>query len=65
MEINYKDIVDQILDIVHEKDLADRKILSDANISIDEGKKMLAKNNELFRLDVCKRLSDAFNAACE
>ena len=65
MEINYKEIVDQILDIVHEKDLADRKILSDANISIDEGKKMLAKNNELFRLDVCKRLSDAFNAACE
>ena len=65
MEINYKDIVDQILDIVHEKDLADRKILSDANISIDEGKQMLAKNNELFRLDVCKRLRDAFNATCE
>lgn len=65
MEINYKELVYQIIEIANKATLADMKVIEDVNISVEEGKKQFAKNDRLFRLDVCKRLEDAFHANIE
>lgn len=65
MEINYKELVYQIIEIANKTTLADMKVIEDENISVEEGKKKFAEHNELFRLDVCKRLEDAFHANIE
>ena len=65
MEINYKELVYQIIEIANKATLADFKVMEDENISVEEGKKQFAKNNMLFRLDVCKRLEDAYRTIIE
>ena len=60
MEVNYKELVMQILDVIRRADFADLQVMSAPGISIDEAKRKFAENNELFRLDVCKRIKDAY-----
>ena len=57
--MDYKELVDRILDVVHKTNLKDMDVMKDMSISIEEGKKKFAENNELFRLEVNHILREA------